>query len=385
MSLHINPNGKVLCTARICWLCAVLLIGDQHALAQGELWLKAGDADQDLDFDPFDIVRVLQADKYLTGQPATWGEGDWNCAPGGSLGNPPTGDGLFNHFDLIAAMIDDSGGYPFRMPGGSYMPSPEDLSGELQPFTDWVDDNVSIGYEAGNGRLWISPPKDKDLTSLLIIAPPHVIIGDRPRDLFDGNFDVFDSSVACGSDRPQCRPGFSVLFKAEFAERFGYLDFGDVAQPGISLDSLLDDWYVAGSLAGGGGLGDVNLVYVKDLLPGDANQDFAFDQLDIVQVLQAGKYLSGDAATWGEGDWDGGPGGYPGEPPPGNGLFDQKDILAALQAGAYVTGPYTVVGRKSAPPDAVPEPTSIVLLCFGGIVLTCRHLMRRRELSNGPH
>ena len=40
--------------------------------------LQAGDADQDLDFDQLDLVKVQIAGKYLTGQAATWGEGDWN-------------------------------------------------------------------------------------------------------------------------------------------------------------------------------------------------------------------------------------------------------------------------------------------------------------------
>ena len=44
--------------------------------------LQAGDSDQDLDFDQLDLVQVQIAAKYLTGQPATWGEGDWNGAPG---------------------------------------------------------------------------------------------------------------------------------------------------------------------------------------------------------------------------------------------------------------------------------------------------------------
>jgi hypothetical protein len=51
--------------------------------------LQAGDADQDYDFDQLDLVKVLTAAKYLTGQPATWGEGDWDGAPGGYQGNPP--------------------------------------------------------------------------------------------------------------------------------------------------------------------------------------------------------------------------------------------------------------------------------------------------------
>ena len=63
---------------------------------------------------------------------------------------------------------------------------------------------------------------------------------------------------------------------------------------------------------------------------GDANRDFQFDQLDIVQVLQAAKYLSGQDATFGEGDWT------------GDGVFDQLDIVAALQTGNYLQGPYAV-------------------------------------------
>ena len=56
---------------------------------------------------------------------------------------------------------------------------------------------------------------------------------------------------------------------------------------------------------------------------GDANRDGRFDQLDIVQVLQSAKYVTGERATWHDGDWN------------GDGLFDQLDIVAALQAGNY--------------------------------------------------
>ena len=74
------------------------------------------------------------------------------------------------------------------------------------------------------------------------------------------------------------------------------------------------------------------------LFAGDADQDQDFDQLDILRVLQAGKYLTGLPATWGEGDWDGAPtpDGIPGNPPPGNGLFDQQDIVASLLAARYL-------------------------------------------------
>jgi hypothetical protein len=59
---------------------------------------------------------------------------------------------------------------------------------------------------------------------------------------------------------------------------------------------------------------------------GDVNGDGQFDQLDIVAVLVADKYLSGDAATWSEGDFD------------GDGVFDQRDLVAALQTGMYLNG-----------------------------------------------
>ena len=54
--------------------------------------LAAGDADGNGQFDRLDIVRVLQAAKYRTGQPATWEEGDWN------------NDSMFDQLDIIAAL-----------------------------------------------------------------------------------------------------------------------------------------------------------------------------------------------------------------------------------------------------------------------------------------
>ena len=57
---------------------------------------------------------------------------------------------------------------------------------------------------------------------------------------------------------------------------------------------------------------------------GDANEDLVFNQLDIAQLLAAGKYLTGQSATWREGDWN------------EDGVFDQLDIVAALQSGRYV-------------------------------------------------
>ena len=83
---------------------------------------------------------------------------------------------------------------------------------------------------------------------------------------------------------------------------------------------------------------------VGDMLQaGDADQDFDFDQLDLVKVQVAAKYLTAAAATWGDGDWNGAPGGSPGSPPPVDGMFDQLDIIAALRAGNYLKGPYDAI------------------------------------------
>ena len=71
---------------------------------------------------------------------------------------------------------------------------------------------------------------------------------------------------------------------------------------------------------------------------GDADQDFDFDQLDLVRVQLTGKYLTRRDATWGEGDWNAAPQLL------GDGVFDQRDIMAALGANSYLTGPYA--GRQ---------------------------------------
>ena len=99
------------------------------------------------------------------------------------------------------------------------------------------------------------------------------------------------------------------------------------------------------------------------LQAGDADQDFDFDQLDLVQVQVAGKYLTGEPATCGEGDWNGAPVVFTTKPPEGDGLFNQLDIVAAQQAGLYLTGSYA--GLQAAPFVPVPEPSSLLLLLVG--------------------
>ena len=60
-------------------------------------------------------------------------------------------------------------------------------------------------------------------------------------------------------------------------------------------------------------------------VPGDADRNGVFDRCDITQILQAGKFLTGETATWEEGDWN------------GDSYFDQVDIVMALAEGHYTT------------------------------------------------
>ena len=69
---------------------AEFTIGDTDNIDQVDPPL--GDANLDGVFDQLDIVRVLQRNKYLTNDMASWDEGDW------------TGDGVFNQLDLVAAL-----------------------------------------------------------------------------------------------------------------------------------------------------------------------------------------------------------------------------------------------------------------------------------------
>ena len=176
------------------------------------------------------------------------------------------------------------------------------------------DDQLSIVYSPDLGELEVDAPASAKLSSIEIYSAKCALTG-------EANCDI--------------------SFEAPEGGSFGSISFGNAARPALSHDFVLNDLSVIAALTGGGELESVDLVYMRELSPGDANRDFAFDQDDIVQVLvQGSKYLTGQAATWGEGDWDGAPGGYPGEPPTGDGLFDQQDIIAALQAGVYLTGPY---------------------------------------------
>ncbi len=197
--------------------------------------LQAVDPDKDFDFDQLDLVKLQIASKYLTGQPATWGEGDWNGAPGGAQGNPPAGDGLFNQRDIIAAQLANiylMGPYAALAPG-------DGVRGDGQ---------TSIVYNPGTGEVAEDAPATTQLTSINIDSASGIFTGAAAQNL-GGSFDN-DSDAN--------------IFKATFGSSFGSLSFGAVAQAGLAESFLLSDLTVVGSLAGGGALGDVDLIYVPE-------------------------------------------------------------------------------------------------------------------------
>jgi hypothetical protein len=202
----------------------------EEALTQ----LVAGDADQDLDFDQLDLVQVQIANKYLTGQAATWGEGDWDGAPGGSPGNPPAGDGLFNQLDIVAAQR-----------GAAYLTGPY---AAIQQGGRLGDGQTSVVYNASTGELAVDGTAGTELTSINIDSASGIFTGAAAANL-GGSFD----NDADGN-----------IFKATFGSSFGRVSFGNVAQAGLSEEFMLNDLTVVGSLAGGGDLGAVDLVYVPE-------------------------------------------------------------------------------------------------------------------------
>jgi hypothetical protein len=98
-------------------------------------------------------------------------------------------------------------------------------------------------------------------------------------------------------------------------------ELGDAATTSVALGDIDNDGDLDALFAN---LGHHNEVWFNTQpIAGDANRDGVFNQLDIVQVLQAANYQTGQPATWAEGDFN------------RDGVFDQLDIVAALQTGKY--------------------------------------------------
>ncbi len=96
---------------------------------------------------------------------------------------------------------------------------------------------------------------------------------------------------------------------------------------------------------------------LKSTWVGDADLDGFFDSADFVAVFVEGKYETGEAAAWAEGDWN------------ADLVFDSGDFVAAFIDGGYEIGAFPGAVQ------AVPEPSAIVLSLLG--LFTLAGLRRR--------
>ena len=163
----------------------------------------------------------------------------------------------------------------------------------------------------------------------------------------DGYVDIFYSDhFSCGTDwiLNDGTGKFASHDKTPFPDCSGSFDVVDIGD--INGDGVFD--FMTTSTEDGVPLWTdgvtatphVNQAPPIPLQPGDANQDYFFDEADLIQVAKAGRFENG-AASWNQGDWDAAPGGAPLNPPTGNGRFDAADLDAAVESNKYRVGAYS--------------------------------------------
>lgn len=178
----------------------------------------------------------------------------------------------------------------------------------------------------------------------------------------DGENDViilFDGRSAIDTEIPL--NGISIQYGASLAgdyDQDGVLGAGDLD---LQAEAISGGEHPESFDLNGDGLVDFadRVQWTEDLKNtwiGDSNLDGEFNSGDLVDVFTAGKYETGEAASWTEGDWD------------GDGLFGSTDFVAGFQTGGYEQGP-----RAAA--QAVPEPTTALASLIAA--LTCTAIVRR--------
>lgn len=194
--------------------------------------LRPGDADQDLDFDQLDLVKVIRGGKYQTGSPATWGEGDWNGGPGGSPGNPPAGDGVFNVLDLIAALKEGiflTGAYSAAHPDNAENEGP-----------------ASIGYDGQTGEFWLDIPHTAEIQSIRLHSTSGIFTQAATPEVAGVSVDQTPHTV----------------FLSTFPTDSASMSLGKVASPGLEREFLLNDLNVEAIRLGRGSAIRFNLAYI---------------------------------------------------------------------------------------------------------------------------
>ncbi len=172
-----------------------------------------------------------------------------------------------------------------------------------QPDRVYLNDGTGKFTDSGQ-RLGTSLSRKVELADL---------DGDGDLDAFVTNGGIRDANVVEQANEIWLNDGTGVFTVGQ--------ELGNGVSGGVALGDIDGDGDLDALV---GNLGQDNQVWINtQVIAGDANRDGAFNQLDIVQILQSAKYQTGQPATWAEGDFN------------RDGVFDQLDIVAALQIGRY--------------------------------------------------
>ena len=109
------------------------------------------------------------------------------------------------------------------------------------------DEQASIGYDARTGGIAVDAPAGREFNAIIIDSAAGIFTGDPAL-----------APLSATVNRT------TVFSNTTFGSSFPSLSFGNVAQIGLSEDFVLNDLTVHGSLAGGGDLGNVDLIYVPE-------------------------------------------------------------------------------------------------------------------------
>lgn len=185
-------------------------------------WEEAspGDANRDREFNSLDFVTAFQGGLYETGNVAGWSDGDWN------------GNAVFESGDFIEALQT-----------GTYEQGPNSA---IAAISEQGDGQITVVYDPKTGEIQIDTDAQL-LTSIQLTSEDHIFLQGMGIEL-DGVFDI---------DRPE------KIFKLA-VDGFSDLNLGPIAPTGLSADYLAADLNLDGSMLGGGGLDNVNLLVVPE-------------------------------------------------------------------------------------------------------------------------
>jgi N-acetylglucosamine-6-sulfatase len=107
------------------------------------------------------------------------------------------------------------------------------------------------------------------------------------------------------------------------------------------------------------GDGSITFAYAA---AGDTNLDWSINIIDIMNIVAGGKFNSGLAASWSEGDFN------------DDGRVDGLDLVAIMATGLYARGSYNVTASTVA--AAVPEPTASWMVAVAAMAVGIRLLGR---------